>query len=75
MGRIDGRSETRYSDRIEGTAGNWNKPVRFDWTTQGFVGITQWADAKQTHVDDRVLLTKEQVRQLIAFIKRRGYAR
>jgi hypothetical protein len=59
------KGETVYSDKIESEPGNYNWSVRFDFT-DGFVGIDQDKD----HVLCRVLLSKTQVRELIAFVKR-----
>lgn len=56
---------TTYSKDIPGARGNYEWPVRFD-VTDGFVGVTQFDGNK---VKDRVLLSPEQVKKLIAFIK------
>lgn len=69
---IDGRSDTRYSQDVPGASGNFDQPVRFDWTG-GYVGITQWHDAnKQSGRIERILLSNEQVKALQEFIQRRG---
>ena len=57
---------TYYSEKIEGDAGNYYWLARFD-VTDGYVGITQ---LEGTHVKDRVLLSSEQFRALVAFVKR-----
>lgn len=59
------KGETVYSDKIEGTRGNYAWPVKFDFT-DGFVGIDQYRNGEM----DRVLLSQVQVRELIAFVKR-----
>lgn len=56
---------TTYSDEIKGERRNYNWSVGFDWTTGGFLGITQKDGAD---VKDRVLLSPEQVKELTAFI-------
>lgn len=60
-----GKGRTYYSARIDGARGNYNLPVRFDMT-DGFLGITQVESEK---VSDRVLLSPEQVKKLIAFVE------
>lgn len=56
---------TRYSDRIEGSPGNYNWTVRFD-DSEGFLGITQIEDDK---VKDRVLLSPKQVKAMTDFLR------
>jgi hypothetical protein len=56
---------TEYSAEIEGTTGNYNYPVRFD-ITDGFLGVDQTKDGQI----ERVLLSPQQVKELIAFVKR-----
>lgn len=56
---------TTYSEMIKGTHGNFNWPVRFD-LGDGYVGITQFDG--DGAVADRVLLSPEQVRELLAFL-------
>jgi hypothetical protein len=58
-----GKGETRYSDRIRGSAGNYNWPVVFS-ETDGYVNIMQAQD-KDT---DSVLLSPAQVNALLAFL-------
>ena len=58
-------AKTVYSEKIEGTSGNYAWPVKFDFT-DGFVGIDQYKDGDT----DRVLLSPAQGRELIAFVKR-----
>lgn len=54
---------TRYSQRIDGTARNYNWRVGFD-LTDGYLGITQMEGEM---VKDRVLLSPKQVKALIEF--------
>jgi hypothetical protein len=54
-----------YSKKIKGARGTYNWPARFDWT-DGFVGITQFKDNRNSQ---RVLLTPAQVAKLVKFIK------
>ena len=56
---------TTYSDKIPGTTGNYNWPVRFD-KTDGFIGITQLET--DGSVKDRVLLSPKQIAKLQKFI-------
>lgn len=58
---------TEYSDRFAGDKRNHNLPVRFDMTTGGYLGITQW-DSDSTKVRDRVLLSPEQVEHLMVWV-------
>lgn len=62
---------THYSDKIEGTTENYDWSVRFN-DTDGCVGITQF---EGNTVKDSVLLSKLQVRELIAFVKRHSSKR
>lgn len=55
---------TTYSESIKGARGNYHWPVRFD-NSGGYIGITQTEDGK---VRDRVLLSPNQVEELIAFV-------
>ena len=55
---------TRYSDEIPGARGNYKWPARFD-LTDGFLGISQSENGK---VKDRVLLSPQQVQEMIAFV-------
>lgn len=68
MSALVGREITDYSDRVPGTAQNFDKSVQFD-VTDGFVGITQY-DGQTDDVTDRVLLSPQQWRELVAFVKR-----
>lgn len=60
---------TEYSERIEGDRWNWDKAMRFD-VTDGYVGITSFDD--DGHVIQRVLLTPQQIKALIRFVKDHG---
>jgi len=57
------KGETRYSDRIAGSAGNYNWPVVFS-ETDGYLNIMQPQD-KDT---DSVLLSPTQINALLAFL-------
>lgn len=59
-------SPTKYSDTIYGDRGNFEWPSRFDWTG-GYLGITQTEDGA---VKDRVLLSPEQVKELMDFVEK-----
>lgn len=59
---------THYSDEIKGERRNYNWTATFDWTTGGFLGITQKDGGD---VKDRVLLSPKQVEELLAFVKTR----
>jgi len=52
----------RYSDNIDGDAGNYGWRVQFD-ILGGYLGITQLAGGRT----ERVLLSPAQVRALLAF--------
>ncbi len=59
-----------YSNTIPGAHRNWNWPTRFDLTggkIRGCLGITQW-NQDGTRVNDRVLLSPAQVKELIEFV-------
>jgi hypothetical protein len=56
-------SVTHYSEKIEGHPSNYRWAVRFD-VSNGFLGINQFKDDK---VQDRVLLSPDQVRALVKF--------
>lgn len=58
----------RYSNEVPGDFGNFKWPVRFD-EGGGYVGINQYQDGK---ISDRVLLSRQQVLALLAFIDRRS---
>jgi hypothetical protein len=58
------KGATIYSDTIEGAPENYHWPVAFD-LTGGALGITQ--------LEDRVLLSQFQMRELIKFLKRNDY--
>jgi hypothetical protein len=67
--------ETTYSDEIPGDAGNCAWPVRFDNTgpayhahEPGYIGITQFDEHGK--VKERVLLSPDQMRALIAFSRK-----
>ena len=62
------KGRTYYSDKIAGARGNHKWPVAYD-ITDGYVGISQVEDGR---VKDRVLLSPKQVRELVAFIERKG---
>jgi len=55
---------TKYSEKINGTRGNHDMPVRFDKTGR-YIGITQWSGGEAV---DRVLLSPKQVKELLSFI-------
>jgi hypothetical protein len=60
--------ETSYSVRIEGDKRNYQWSVRYDVTDE-YLGITQFeGDAAK----ERVLLSPQQVRELLLFLKRNG---
>lgn len=58
-------SKIVYSEKVPGERANYEWAVRFDRQT-GTVGITQYTDPSGASVD-RVLLTRRQLRALIAF--------
>lgn len=60
---------TRESEPVAGARGNWHWPVRYDLTS-GYLGITQYET--DGAVKDRVLLSPDQVRALVAFVRRHG---
>lgn len=64
--------ETKYSDEIKGEKGNFNQSARFDWTDGGYLGITQ---KDGDSVNDRVLLSPKQVKELDAFLRANRRAR
>lgn len=53
---------TRYSDRFEGDAGNGRLDAAYDLSGNGYLGISQ-TDG------ERVLLTPDQVKRLLAFLR------
>lgn len=57
---------TRYSEVIEGSVDNHDKPVRFD-LTRGCLGITEYTVDKG--VTGRILLSRKQARRLVKFLK------
>lgn len=60
--------QTQYSAPHKGNRGNHRLAVRFD-KTDGYVGISQFEDAPLSgRTMDRVLLTPQQVRALVAFL-------
>lgn len=61
------RGDITYSEKIKGTHRNFNWPVRFDRTDE-YVGVTQFNG--DGSVADRVLLSPEQVRELVAFVSK-----
>jgi len=56
---------TRYSQRIKGTARNYNWSVSFD-DTDGYVGINQLEGER---VKDRILLSPAQVKAMTKFVQ------
>lgn len=62
---------THYSERIDGAEENHNWAVSFD-TTRGTVGINQFDD--DSKLADRVLLSRQQVKALMAFVAKRHRA-
>lgn len=62
--------EIRYSDEIDGNESNHGRGVRFDYSPNGYVGIT--AFEPDGRVDDRVLLTPAQMKALAIFAGTRG---
>jgi hypothetical protein len=63
---------TRYSKQIEGSKFNYNWPVRFD-STKETIGIDQFDETGK--VKDRILLTREQVTEFIAFVSKKNVER
>lgn len=59
---------TEYSERIKGVASNYHFEVRFDMT-RGHLGISQF-DPRANGSTERILLSPEQVRELLAFIEK-----
>ena len=66
MSKAARKNEVEYSEKIEGTRGNYRWPVTLDYQ-DGFVGIDQW-DGDE--IKDRVLLSPVQVKALISFVRR-----
>lgn len=62
---------TRYSEKIKGNRANHNFQSRFD-LSDGYLGITQWDGASVT---DRVLLSPEQVQELLDFVGKKKSSR
>jgi hypothetical protein len=58
---------TRYSEKIEGDHGNYGWQTRFDISDNGYLGINQYEAGGLT---DRILLSPNQVRELIEFVCR-----
>lgn len=58
---------TEYGEHVEGDAGNYFWKTRFN-ITDGYVGITQ-SDAPHVNDTSRVLLSPDQVKALIRFVK------
>lgn len=56
---------TTYSEKINGSRGNYGWEVRFDLTDNEYLGITQF-DGET--VKDRVLLSPAQVKELVSFV-------
>lgn len=65
-------NRTHYSDKIGGDRGNYNWAAGFDLSDNGYLGITQTDGGK---VKDRVLLSPKQVKELTAFVERKGRSR
>lgn len=63
-----GIDAAKYSKKVEGNRGNYNWPVRFDITGNGYLGITQF---EGDTVKDHVLLSPKQVHKLMVFAKKR----
>lgn len=66
---------TTYSQKIAGDSGNYDWEVRFDNTgpikfshEPGYIGITQFDEKGE--FKERVLLSPNQVRELVAFTKK-----
>ena len=57
-----------YGPEVKGDKGNFDQPVRFDWTS-GYIGISQFEGKA---VKERVLLSPVQARALMEFIRRKG---
>lgn len=57
--------DTRYSNEIEGSDGNYHWPARFRKHTGGYIGIDQTHDSGKI---ESVLLSPSQVRALMTFI-------
>lgn len=58
------RGDTTYSEKIKGARGNYNWTVRFE-KTDGFLGVTQYEGET---IKDKVLLSPDQVRELVSFV-------
>lgn len=56
---------TYYSDKVEGSNGNYHWPCKFD-ITNGYLGITSYEDEGSV---ERVLLSPKQVAALIRFVE------
>lgn len=56
---------TEYSKIIKGNKGNYYLSVRFDYTTGGYVGISQFNE----NLIERILLNKNQIDGLIRFYR------
>jgi len=65
------KGRTYYSEKIKGSPANHNWQARFD-VTDGYVGINQY-DGET--LNDRVLLSPAQVRQLIKFVTEKKKSR
>lgn len=59
---------TEYSEMIEGDRGNYGWQARYDISTSGYLGISQFESGK---AKERVLLSPEQVSELKSFIRGR----
>lgn len=69
MAKLRGR--TYYSEKIKGTPGNYSWASQFD-ITDGYLGISQYeGDA----VKDRILLSPNQVKELLDFVAIKRAAR
>ena len=60
------RGITHYSEKLDGEPANHNLVARYD-ITDGLLGVTQWDGDT---VKDRVLLSPNQVKELLAFVAR-----
>ena len=58
---------TYYSEKIPGSQGNYKWPARFD-LTDGYLGIDNFPNLADER-GSRVLLSPQQVKALLAFLK------
>jgi len=63
-----GSGLTMYSEKIDGQFGNYNWPVRFDRTDDGYLGVSQ---THETGEIERVLLSPNQAKALRNFLTKR----